>query len=417
MNLTHELGINQMEIEYTEYIELSPEEYWIKEPKRVTAWFRYAEYLAKEGNLNKAISIYEEAMDSPVLTLKVRLSESYARFAVKYLEYDVGMRVFKHAFKVKNSTKLKAIYIDFLIKFEKHEEAEELLLEQIELTTANRPWFKLAKLYETQEYFVKAIPIYEQLIEKNPSNGEAWKRLRDAEKSSQSNTNDNTITKSISFEPQYHTAGLTILQNFGSLLNKEYPNGDVAFTIEQQGMKITMVIEHPLGHKEIVEDYLNRYGLVVSGEISPEQFIADPVAVMDLKRQIIHLEADMKWADEKQRMLEGTISNQDSKIIYFQEQLKNVLSNNHNLLASPNNLIDKLIELTNSKDNKINLLVEKLIDSAKSKDIQSLESISTELNHKSPNVSEKIKEFVTTTVASASGNAPAWIDFLSRVLP
>jgi hypothetical protein len=114
---------------------------------------------------------------------------------------------------------------------------------------------------------------------------------------------------------------------------------------------------------------------------------------------------------------EGTISNQDSKIIYFQEQLKDVLSNNHNLLASPNNLIDKLIELTNSKDNKINLLVGKLIDSAKSKDVQSLESISTELNHKSPNVSEKIKEFVTTTVASASGNAPAWIDFLSRVLP
>jgi hypothetical protein len=200
-------------------------------------------------------------------------------------------------------------------------------------------------------------------------------------------------------------------------LNKEYPNGDVAFTIEQQGMKITMVIEHPHGQKEIVEDYLNRYGLVVSGEIPPEQFTTNPVAVMDLKRQIIHLESEMKWADEKQRMLEGTILNQDTKILYFQEQLKDVLSNNHNMLASPNNLIDKLIELTNNKDEKINYLVEQLIASAKSKDIESLESISTELISQSPNVSQKIKEFVTTTVSSASGNAPAWIDFLSRVLP
>ncbi len=402
-----------------EYIELSPEEYWVQEPKRVTAWYGYAEHLAIEGDLDKAIHIYNEAMNSSVLTRKVRLSESYARFAVKHLEYDAGMQVFKSASKVKNSLELRAIYIDFLIKHEKFKDAKELLLEQIKFTTTstNTPWFKLAGLYEDQGNFAKAIPIYEKLIEKNPSNGEAWKRLRNAENISQSNDYDNTIIKSISFEPQYHTAGLTILQNFGSLLNKEYPNGDVAFTIEQQGMKITMVIEHPHGHKEIVEDYLNRYGLVVSGDITPEQFVTDPVAVMDLKRQIIHLEADMKWADEKQRMLEGTISNQDSKIIYFQEQLKDVLSNSHTMLVSPNHLIDKLIKLTNSKDEKINSLVEQLIDSAKSNDFDNFESISTELINKSPNVSEKIREFVFATVASASGNAPAWISFLSRVLP
>ena len=400
-----------------EYLELTPEEYWKREPQRVSSWFKYAEYLTKKGDITKAIFIYEEAMKSTELSLKVMLSESYARFAVEHLEYDAGMLVFNQANKVKNSIELKSIYIDFLIKFEKYEEAEKLLLEQIKLTTTNRPRFKLASIYEAQEYYKKAIPIYEQLIEKNPSNGEAWKCLRDAEKLLQSNTNDNTITKSIYFEPQYHTAGLTILQNFGSLLNKEYPNGDVAFTIEQQGMKITMVIEHPHGQKEIVEDYLNRYGLVISGQISPEQFVTDPVVIMDLKRQLIHLEADIKWADEKQSMLKGIISNQDSKILYFQEQLNKVLSNNHNILSSPSNLIEKLIELTNSKDERINSLVEQLIAFAKSKDVHGLKSISTELISKSPKISEKIKEFVTTTVASASGNAPAWIEFLSRVLP
>jgi tetratricopeptide (TPR) repeat protein len=401
----------------SDYAVISQEEYWKKYPTWVNAWYKYAEYLTFNGEILKAESIYKEGLALKKLSGKIKLAESYLKFAFEYLEYESCSSMVTNILEIYSSFEITDMNIRFLIKHKNYGAAEEFLLELNEAHVTSDHWLTLTNEYEKNKEFSKAILIYEKLIEKTPSNGDVWKRLLIAERDSKRDTSENTIKKSISFEPKYHTAGLTILQNFGSLLNKEYPNGDVAFTIEQKGMKITMVIEHPYGKKEIVEDYLNRYGLVVIGELPPEEFFNDPVAIMDLKRQIINLEADIKWANEKQRMLEGTISNQDSTINYFQEQLKGVLSNGHNVLTSSNNSIDKLIELTKNYDNNINNLVEQLIASAKSEDIESLNSISTELMSKSPNVSEKIKEFVTTTIASASGNAPAWVDFLSRFLP
>lgn len=355
-------------------------------------------------------------MDSKVLTRKIRLSESYARFAANHLQYDEGEKVFEHARKIKNSIELKSIYINFLLKYKKNERAKDLLIEQISHSKKNAPWIKLSKLYEDQGNYREAIEIYEKLIKRNPSNGNAWSLLRNAENKLKQKHSTDTIKKSISFEPKFHSSGLAILQNFGLLLNKKYPDGDVAFTIEQQGMKITMVIEHPHGHKEIVEDYLNRYGLAVSGTISPEQFLTDPVEIMDLKRQLIQYEADIKWANEKQRMLEGTIIDRDNQISFFQDQLKSVLSNNQSILISSNDLLKELTDLAKDKDKSITILVERLIDSAKTENHESIKEISAEINKKSPTIMAKIDDLLIASISSASGNAPAWIAYLSRIL-
>ncbi|MDC5704750.1 hypothetical protein OPW13_06985 [Vibrio europaeus] len=400
-----------------EYIELSPKEYWQKYPEMVTSWFTYAEHLAESGDLEQAQRIYEEAICSKVLTRKVRLAESYAKFADTYLDFNAASSVFETVLTITNSHSVATSYIKCLIKNKKYDLAERLLIEQTEIKGSNSIWLMLANLYEKQESYHKAISIYEKLVERNESNGEAWRRLRKAEKKNTHSLNNNTIIKSLSFEPKYHSAGLAILQNFGTELNKKYPDGGVAFTIEQQGLKITMIIEHPEGHQEIVEDYLNRYGLVVTGQITPEQYTADPLEMMELKRQIIHMEGELKWANEKQRMLEGTIVSQDSEIKYFQNQMKDMLSTHQSQLLAHNNFVCDLITNLNEKDININNLVNQLIDSAKAENIVRTNCISSELQDKSPSVLNKIKEFSYTTMASATGNAPAWVEFLSRSLP
>ncbi len=400
-----------------EYIQLTPEEYWKKEPQRVTAWYAYAEHLTSIGDIQKAEYIYKEAMASNVLDRKVRLAASYAKFAVEHLDFEKCELVFKKAFKIKKSVEITDSYINFLIKHEKYDDAEKILIELNESEPVNRTLFTLAELYEKKEQYTKAIPIYEKLIEKNSSNGKAWSRLRNAEINSKANTNENKITKSISFKPEHHSAGLAILQNFGTLLNKKYPEGDVAFSIEQQGVKITMIIEHPEGDKEVVEDYLNRYGLVVTGQLTPEKFLADPLAIMELKRQIIHMEGELKWEVEKQNMLKGIIVDQDKQITFFQNEMKGVLLANQSQLTNSNDLINQFLKLTETKDKNINDLLIQLVDSAKARDMVQANSISGKLTDSSPTVSDKVNEFIITTMASASGNAPAWIDFLSKVLP
>jgi hypothetical protein len=73
----------------------------------------------------------------------------------------------------------------------------------------------------------------------------------------------NNIIRSIEFPPEYHQAGLTILNYFGTLINQRYPEIPVTVRIEQEGLKVRLTIQTPGGHREIVEQTLQAYGLVV----------------------------------------------------------------------------------------------------------------------------------------------------------
>ncbi len=225
---------------------------------------------------------------------------------------------------------------------------------------------------------------------------------------------ENSLTKSIFFKRQYQKSGLSILQNFGNLLNEKYPNDDVAFSLKQEGLKITMVIEHPKGEKEVVEDYLNSYGLVVTGKITPEEFSNEPIVVLDLKRQLIQLESDLKWSNEKQQLLTNTISGQDKQIDtlstqleYFQNQLSNVLSNQHIEIKS-------LVNLLKNGNSQSKLLIQPLIDSINKEDIQETQKALTNIKDNDNSLFQKLNDLTLNMVASSGANAPAWIDYLAR---
>lgn len=396
---------------------LSPKQIWQLNPKAAIAWINHAEDLEQKGNISEAFSVFEEALASSLITSKVRLAERYAKFAAKHCGIEEGTIIFQRLRSIKETNKLVDSYLSFLIRHKQHHLVEEILSRDSKIFGTNAYWFRLGNLYEGKGLYDKAIAIYEKLIERNRANADAWNRLREVERSKATATKPNSITKSINFEPEYHSAGLAILQNFGAILRNKYPEGDVAFSIEQSGLKVTMIIEHPEGDREIVEDYLNRYGLVVSGLISPEQYTQDPLEIMDLKRQLIHYESELKWAHEKQRMLEGIVTKQDSDLIFFKNQLGSVLLDNRALSLQNADFSKELLGKLNTQDDNLTLLVKQLIESAEQHNQQEIHAVSTKIAKENPNILKKIKEFTFITLASAGANTPAWIDYLSKTIP
>ncbi|EGR2123868.1 hypothetical protein AB5A11_003716 [Vibrio cholerae] len=396
---------------------LTPKQIWQLNSNTASAWINYAEELESIGKISEAFTIFEAALVSPQITSKVRLAERYAELASKYCNMEEGNALFQKLRDVKETNKLIDSYLNFLIRHRQPHLAEDFLSRDSKIYGTNTYWFRLADIYEGKGLYDKAIPIYEKLIERNRANADAWNRLREAERSKATTAKPDSITKSINFEPEHHSAGLAILQNFGSILRNKYPEGDVAFSIEQSGLKVTMTIEHPEGQREIVEDYLNRYGLVVSGMISPEQYTQNPLEIMDLKRQLINYESELKWAHEKQLMLQGIVSKQDLDLAYFKSKLETVLLDNRTLSLQHADFTKELLGKLNTQDDNLTQLVKQLIKSAEQHNQQEIHAVSTKIAKTNPTILEKIKEFTFITIASAGANTPAWIEYLSKTIP
>ncbi|MCY7297479.1 tetratricopeptide repeat protein [Alteromonas sp. a30] len=400
-----------------EVTSLSPKQIWQLNPKTATAWIKYADYLEEKGKVSEAFSIFEEALASSKIISKVRLTERYAKLAAKHCNKEEGTILFQRLRSIKETNQLIDCYLNFLISHKQYHLVEDILLRNSQISGTNKKWLQIGELYEGKGLYDKAILIYEKLIEKNRANADAWIRLTEAERTKARAGKPNSISKSINFEPEHHSAGLAILQNFGAILRKKYPEGDVAFSIEQSGLKVTMTIEHPEGHREIVEDYLNRYGLVISGLISPEQYTQDPIEIMDLKRQLINYESELKWSQEKQRMLEGIVTKQDSDLSFFKNKLDSALLDNRDLSLKNADLAKELLGKLNTQDDNLTLLIKQLIKSAKQHNQQEIHAISTEIAKAKPNILEKIREFAFITLSSAGANTPAWVNYLSKIIP
>ena len=95
-----------------------------------------------------------------------------------------------------------------------------------------------------------------------------------------------SIIRSIEFPPKYHAAGISILNHFGNVLRRQHPDKKARIRIEQEGLKVTMVIDRIEGDREIFEHTLDEYGLVITGKMQPEEFSNDPFLVMELKNEL-----------------------------------------------------------------------------------------------------------------------------------
>lgn len=102
---------------------------------------------------------------------------------------------------------------------------------------------------------------------------------------------NNSIIRSIEFPKGYEQAGLAVLSYFGKVVRDKYTDINVKVSIKQDGHRITMVIESPEGTKEIIEETLKNYGLVITGQLKPELFLDDKLQILELKQQLTFAKA------------------------------------------------------------------------------------------------------------------------------
>jgi len=129
------------------------------------------------------------------------------------------------------------------------------------------------------------------------------------------------INRSIEFPPEYHQAGLGILSYFGTVLREKCPDHNAKVRIEQDGLKVRLVIESENGDKEIIEKALQEYELVVRGETPPESFFVSTTKVLELKNEL--------------RIAQVRIESQKDLLAYQGEEIANLRSLFGHALSNP----------------------------------------------------------------------------------
>ncbi len=228
----------------------------------------------------------------------------------------------------------------------------------------------------------------------------------------ESEQDPNSIIRSIEFPPEHHAAGMTILQNFGKLLRDKYPDQDVGVTIKQEGLKVTMVITSPEGQKEEIEEYLDRYGLVVKGDLSPEEFVTDPIQVLELKSQLRIAKVQL---EEKQALLQYTEKQHEQRITTLEDQLKLMQTLVSEGVSSQREIMNRFFSLLESQQGAGQTLKEELQKKPTEKGERQVKQTVAEMQTTNPDLHSQIGEFVMNTVASAGANAPGWISFLAKL--
>jgi hypothetical protein len=222
--------------------------------------------------------------------------------------------------------------------------------------------------------------------------------------------NSKKIENSIIFSPEHLTAGSSILQYFGKLLQEKYPDEKVSVSIRQEALKVTMLIETPDGKKEEIEEYLNQYSLVITNQISPEEFTSNQIQVLELKTK---LEAAKMEIGFQKKLLalqdktydENLISLKD-EVMFLREELSGIRkSNNKNISILLTSLLNK------------DKLIKKLIKSVSKSDGKETKQLLLELKEKEVKGYTSLKEHVDNIIVGNLTNTPAWMEFLITHFP
>jgi hypothetical protein len=116
------------------------------------------------------------------------------------------------------------------------------------------------------------------------------------------------IDRCIEFPPEYHQAGLGILNYFGVFLRENYPDRDAKVRIEQHGMSVRLSVETEDGNVEVIEKALKDYELIVSGKVRPESITTSEMALLDLKNELriaqFRLESQRDIIDVQNRQID-----------------------------------------------------------------------------------------------------------------
>ncbi len=94
------------------------------------------------------------------------------------------------------------------------------------------------------------------------------------------------IIRETEFPPEYHQAGVGIMNYFATVLRQKYPDIPATVQISQEVRTVRMTIETEPAYREIIEKALEDYGLIVAGQRPPSALLSDTTDVIRLENQL-----------------------------------------------------------------------------------------------------------------------------------
>ena len=150
------------------------------------------------------------------------------------------------------------------------------------------------------------------------------------------------IERSIVFPPEYQQVGLSILNFFSTVLKREYPEQKVHVKIVQEDLRIKLIIDPIDGDRKIIEKTLENYGLVLVGQMSPEQFTDNNSLLLDLKE----LKNELNYAKARIESQKDIIESQKSNMEMFKQLL-------HESITKPQPSINISVPVTSKSTSNI----------------------------------------------------------------
>lgn len=169
----------------------------------------------------------------------------------------------------------------------------------------------------------------------------------------------NRILRELNFPPEFHSAGITILQGFVKLIKNKYGDTKVGVTIKQVGSKVILIITAPDGKVEEIEEYLDRYTEVVSGSREIATLTDDPIAILELKGQLEIARSQYQQQRDINLLLKNTheqrIQCLESQLDWFKNHL--ALS-----MESSRHVLENVLSRLETQDQRTAQLAGKLVE-------------------------------------------------------
>lgn len=229
------------------------------------------------------------------------------------------------------------------------------------------------------------------------------------------------LSREIHFPPEHQQAGIGILSYFSTVLKQKLPGNDASISIRQEKEKVTLTIRYRDGTEEQISHLLQEYGLVVTGKISADQFLTDPIHATALKQKLELAEIEVRHTREllalERSYGERRFSSLEAEVAFLKQQLAFQLSS---ASSERQMLLDKLVGETGRAASESQLhIIQQLVSGIIDKDESILKESAEKLNNDDPTLLEKIQIFLLTNSAGGVvGNTVYdWLKTVWPILP
>lgn len=258
-----------------------------------------------------------------------------------------------------------------------------------------------------------------------------------------SGNSETQIQRVLEFPKEHYQAGVGILSYFGEIIKQKYPDIDAKVRIEQEGNIVRMIIDAPDGTRDIVEEALDKYALVVTNKASAETLLDDKLQIHALTNKLAIAELEVKqtrdllhisekYSDKKINSLEDDVRflrehvgkqihhmNSSQEIISFQSKKEEKLLLTQ-LNCSERTISQLITESSNRSDLRealitLNKILENLDQNRD--EIEAKEAL-TVIRDASPEVFDDLSVTLKNTMYGVSGNiAFHWLQQIGSLVP